>query len=172
MLQLDIKTAFLYGELEEELYMEQPEGYVDKDQENYVCKLKKCIYGLKQAPRAWQTKFNDFLLKFGLTQSSADPCVLFRHQNGEVTIVAIYVDDGLVMSNRKPLLTEITEYLGTHFQIRCLPVDRFIGLDIVRDRSQRKIYVSQHHLILKMLKRYNSVFSYLHKFFFFGWLSL
>ena len=89
MLQLDIKTAFLYGELEEELYMEQPEGYVDKDQENYVCKLKKCIYGLKQAPRAWQTKFNDFLLKFGLTQSSADPCVLFRHQNGEVTIVRI-----------------------------------------------------------------------------------
>jgi hypothetical protein len=126
---------------------------------------KKCIDGLKQAPKAWHNKSNDFLLKCVLTQSSADPCLLFRHEKGEVTIVKIYVDDRLVMSNKKHLLTEITEYLGTHFQIRCLPADRFIGLDIVRDRSQRKIYVSQHHLITKMLKRYSSVFSYLHKVF-------
>jgi hypothetical protein len=156
MLQLDIKTAFLYGDLEEDLYMEQPEGYLDENKSNYVCKLKKCIYGLKQAPRAWHQKFNAFLLKFGLTQSAADPCILFRHQQGEITIVAIYVDDGLVMSNKKHLLTEMTEYLGTHFQIRCLPADRFIGLDITRDRCQRKIYLSQHHLITKVLKRYSS----------------
>ena len=157
MLQLDIKTAFLYGDLEEDLYMEQPEGYLDENKLDYVCKLKKCIYGLKQAPRAWHQKFSVFLLKFGLTQSAADPCILFRHQQGEVTIVAIYVDDGLVMSNKRHLLTEMTEYLGTHFQIRCLPADRFIGLDIIRDRSQRKIYLSQHHLITKVLKRYSSI---------------
>ncbi len=156
MLQLDIKTAFLYDDLEEDLHMEQPEGYLDKDKSDYVCKLKKCIYGLKQAPRAWHQKFSAFLLKFGLTQSAADPCILFRHQQGEVTIVAIYVDDGLVMSNKKHLLTEMTEYLGTHFQIQCLPADRFIGVDIIRDRGQHKIYVNQHRLITKVLKRYSN----------------
>jgi hypothetical protein len=160
MLQLDIKTAFLYGDLEEDLHMEQPEGYLEENKSDYVCKLKKFIYGLKQAPRAWHQKFSVFLLKFGFTQSAADPCILFRHQQGEITIVAIYVDDGLVMSNKKHLLTEMTEYLGTHFQIRCLPADRFIVLDIIRDRGQRKIYLSQHHLITKVLKRYSSSFCF------------
>lgn len=155
MIQLDIKTAFLYGDLEEELYMEQPEGFIDHTKASAVCKLKKCIYGLKQAPRAWHGKFNNFLLKFGLTQSQADSCILFRHQEGEVTIVAIYVDDGLVMSNKKRILTEIIEYLSTHFQIRSLPADRFIGLDIRRDRSEKKIFISQHQQITKMLKRFN-----------------
>jgi hypothetical protein len=78
--------------------------------------LKKCIHGLKQASRAWHTKFNDFLLKFGLTQSSADPFVLFRHQNGEVMIVAIYVDDGLVMSNKNTFSRKLLSTLELIFK--------------------------------------------------------
>lgn len=75
MIQLDIKTAFLYGELQEEIYMEQPEGFVIPGKEEQVCRLQKSIYGLKQASRAWNRKFHAFILQFGLTQSLADSCV-------------------------------------------------------------------------------------------------
>lgn len=80
MIQLDIRTAFLFGELQEEIYMEQPEGFVIPEKDGQVCRLLKSIYGLKQASRAWNKKFHGFILKFCLNQSLADPCVYFRHQ--------------------------------------------------------------------------------------------
>ena len=73
MIQLDIKTAFLNGDLQEEIYMEQPEGFIIPGKETEVCKLLKSPYGLKQASRAWNQKFHAFIVKFGLTQSKADP---------------------------------------------------------------------------------------------------
>lgn len=136
--QLDIKTAFLYGELEEELYLEQPEGFITAGREKEVCRLKKSLYGLKQAPRAWNTKFNEFLLKFGLTRCDSDSCVYYRRQEeGEITIVCIFVDDGLICTYTES--ASILSYLNTHFDIRTLPADRFVGLDIFRDRPNRKL---------------------------------
>lgn len=87
MMQLDIKTAFLNGHLETDIYMDQPEGFVIKRKEDQVVKLLKSLYGLKQALRCWNTKFNDFLLKFGLTRSNSDPCLYFRRQGEEFTLV-------------------------------------------------------------------------------------
>jgi hypothetical protein len=128
MIQLDIKTAFLYGDLQEEIYMEQPEGFVVPGKEDQVCRLLKSIYGLKQASRAWNKKFHDFILKFGLTQSRADPCVYFRHRregedDEEFTVLIIYVDDGIIFSSRKHILTNILEHLKIVFEIRSFPAD-------------------------------------------------
>jgi hypothetical protein len=134
MIQLDIKTAFLNGDLQEEIYMKQPEGFVIPGKETQVCKLLKSLYGLKQASRAWNQKFHAFIVKFGLTQSKADPCVYFRHQReGEVeefTVLIIYVDDGIIFSSRKQTLTDILKHLETAFEIRSLPAQRFVGVDI------------------------------------------
>ena len=155
IIQLDVKTAFLYGSLHEEIYMEQPEGFVESGRESAVCRLNKCIYGLKQAPRVWNQKFNEFLIKFGLTRSTADPCVYHRRQEEEVTIVVTFVDDGLVCSNKKYSLINIFQYLQENFEMRSFSADRFLGLNIIRDREQRRLYLTQPHFITKTLERFN-----------------
>ena len=76
--QLDVKTAFLHGDLEEEIYMQQPEGFEDKRKEDLVCKLKKSLYGLKQAPRQWYKKFDSFMVGHGYQRTAADYCVYFK----------------------------------------------------------------------------------------------
>ena len=78
MIQLDVKTAFLYGTLEEEIYMKQPEGFTIPGKEEEVCRLVKSLYGLKQASRVWNVKFNEFILAFGLERSTCDPCIYYR----------------------------------------------------------------------------------------------
>jgi len=85
----------------------QPRGYAVKGKELLVCKLIKSIYGLKQAPRVWNARFNDFLVTFGLTRSTADPCVYYRHKGEEMMILAIFVDDELACSNKKESLQQI-----------------------------------------------------------------
>ena len=155
MIQLDIKTAFLYSRLEEEIYMDQPEGFTVPGRETDVCRLIKSIYGLKQAPRLWNKKFYEFLVKFGLTRSTADPCVYFRRLGEEVTIVAIYVDDGLVCSNKPDTLTSILEFLGKEFQMRTLSADRFVGVNITRDRERRQLFFAQPHYITFILEKFN-----------------
>ena len=72
---MDVKTAFLYGELDEEVYMKQPEGFVLKGQEQKVCKLVKSLYGLKQAPKQWHQKFDETILSFGFKLNQVDKCV-------------------------------------------------------------------------------------------------
>ncbi len=156
MVQLDIKTAFLYGDLKEEIYMLQPEGYALPGKEDEVCRLLKCLYGLKQSSRCWFEKFDDFITKFGFIRCKSDPCVYYRvGADGEYTILIIYVDDGLLCSNRTTAIDAILQYLRTFFQVRDLPASRFIGLDITRDRPNRFLYVDQSDFITKMLRRYN-----------------
>lgn len=160
MIQLDIKTAFLYGELEEEIYMMQPEGFVIPGKENHVCRLTKSIYGLKQASRAWNKKFHDFIMIFGLVQSKADSCVYFRHQRKgeevvEFTILIIYVDDGIIFSNKPQVMTDILEHLKRTFEVKSFSADRFLGVNIIRDRKLKTINICQPEYILKILKRFN-----------------
>ena len=145
----------MYGELKEELYLEQPEGFVVPGRENDVCRLQKSLYGLKQAPRAWNNKFNEFLVKFGLSRCSSDHCVYYRRQEEEITFVLIFVDDGLVCSNRADTLTDILEHLKTFFEVRFFPANRFLGLDINRDREKRQLHLSQPDFISKILERFN-----------------
>ncbi len=158
LIQLDMEKAFLYGKLNENetIYMNQPEGYVVPGRESEVCLLDRPIYGLKQASNCWNVEFNKFLLDFGFTRCKSDPCVYIRIMpDGEYTILLIYVDDGMAASNRPNILIDILNHLRKHFQVRSLPPNRFVGLDITRDRTNRTLSISQPEFIKKMLKRYN-----------------
>ena len=93
---MDVKTAFLNGDLEEEIYMEQPEGYVVHGQEHKVCKLVKSQYGLKQALRQWHEKFDNMILTHGYVINGADKCIYSKFNNNEGVIICLYVDDLLM----------------------------------------------------------------------------
>lgn len=155
MVQLDIKTAFLYGALKETIYMRQSEGYVIPGREEEVCRLQRPIYGLKQSSNCWKNEFNKFLLQFGFLRSKYDPCVYYRiRADGEYTILIIYVDDGLACSNRPLILTAILDYLRQHFKVRSLPPNRFVGLNITRDRPNRTLCINQPEFTRRLLKKY------------------
>ena len=96
--QLDVKTAFLHGDLEEEIYMQQPQGYEVKGKENLVGRLKKSLYGLKQAPRQWYLKFDKFMIEQGYDRCHSYHCVYFKRlDNGRYIILLLHVDDMLVV---------------------------------------------------------------------------
>ena len=88
--QLDVRTTFLHGDLEEEIYMRQPQGYVVKGKEKLVCKLKKSLYGLKQTPRQWYLKFDRFMSEQGYTKCHSDHCVYLKKQNDDNYILYCY----------------------------------------------------------------------------------
>jgi hypothetical protein len=94
--QMDVKTTFPNGELEEEIYMQQPEGFVVKGQDNKVCRLIKSLYGLKKAPRQWHEKFNNTLTTAGFCVNEADKCVYYRFSGSRGVILCLYVDDILI----------------------------------------------------------------------------
>ena len=87
--QMDVKTAFLNGNLEEEIYMMQLEGFIAKNQEHMVCKLERSIYGLKQASRSWNIRFDQAIKSFGLEQNFDEPCVYKRHQDKVVMFLVL-----------------------------------------------------------------------------------
>ena len=96
--QLDVKTTFLHGDLEEEIYMQQPKGYEVKGKENLVCRLRKIMYGLKQTPHQWYLKFDSFMVEQGYHRWHSDHCVYFKRlDNVSYIILLLYVDDMLVV---------------------------------------------------------------------------
>ena len=95
--QMDVKTAFLNGELEEEIYMEQPEGFIVPGKEKKVCRLVKSLYGLKQAPKQWHAKFDQIMLANGFKINECDKCVYIKNVMNHEVIVCLYVDDMLIM---------------------------------------------------------------------------
>jgi hypothetical protein len=94
--QMDVKTAFLNRELDEKIYMDQPEGFIADGQENKVCKLLKSLYGLKQAPKQWHEKFDNTLTAAGFAVNEGDSCVYYRYGRGEAVMLCLYVDDILI----------------------------------------------------------------------------
>lgn len=114
--QFDVTTAFLYGELDEELYMEQPVGF--EDGTGNVCRLFKGLYGLKQAPRQWNNKFDQCLKNLGLSRCESDHCVYYAPNGNELTILALYVDDGLLCSTSPLIIEEIVSSLSRQFKIK------------------------------------------------------
>uniref|UniRef100_A0A1X7SRT8 Reverse transcriptase Ty1/copia-type domain-containing protein n=1 Tax=Amphimedon queenslandica TaxID=400682 RepID=A0A1X7SRT8_AMPQE len=104
--QMNVKTAFLNGELMEEVYMSQPEGFKVKGKENYVCQLKRSIYGLKQSPRCWNTTLDMQLKSMGFAQTKGDPC-LYVSTDGDPVIIAVYVDDILIAAVTDEKISEV-----------------------------------------------------------------
>ena len=150
MIQFDVRTAFLYGDLEEEIFMQQPEGFSDGS--NKVCKLLKGLYGLKQASRQWNLKFSNFLLSHGLVKSKADPCIYTKNTKGIRTILCLYVDDGLVCSSSKEEMIRLIDDLKSTFEITTSDVSCFIGLEIERQKDSIRIH--QKGYISRILNRF------------------
>ena len=99
--QMDVKTAFLNGVIEEEVYIEQPQGFEVEDRHTHVCKLKKALYGLKQALRAWYERAESFLSIIGFTKSKDDPNLYLKFVEDEPVILLLYVDDLFLIGNKK-----------------------------------------------------------------------
>jgi hypothetical protein len=153
--QVDIKTAFLNGRLEEEIYLQQPEGFAIPGQEDKVLRLHKCIYGLRQASHVWEKLFTGYLKQQGFSQSEADPCLFTRVRGQEILYVAIWVDDGILASNRLEAIDHFLIELGHEFQIRFYPLERFVGVTIIRDREKRQIHLSQPDYIDHIVKNFH-----------------
>ncbi|KAH9291902.1 hypothetical protein KI387_042909 [Taxus chinensis] len=153
--QMDVKTMFLHGELEEEIYMTQPESFKIKGKEDLVCRLKKSLYGLKQSPRMWNQKFDRYVLRLGLERSKADPCVYFKHEGEYYVIIVLYVDDMLLIGNSKKLVSHVKSQLSSHFDMKDLGAAKFIlGMEIKRDRVNRKLVLNQRKYLEVILQRF------------------
>jgi hypothetical protein len=107
---MDVKTTFLNGVIEEEVYIEQPQVFEVEDMKIHVCKLKKALYGLNQAPRAWYGRIDNFLTSLGFTKSKADSNLYFKVMNNEPVILFLYVDD-LFLTGEEKLITECKKKL-------------------------------------------------------------
>lgn len=152
LLQFDVRTAFLYGTLEEEVYMCQPEGYDDKS--GRVCKLKRSLYGLKQAPRCWTKRFGEFMINQGFVRSSADPCLFVLKNNGQKLIVAVYVDDGLVAGTNINEMESFVQKLKTEFKITVGYVDYFLGMEVTFSHDSSSIFICQSAYINRILQKF------------------
>ncbi|GFW87114.1 retrovirus-related Pol polyprotein from transposon TNT 1-94 [Trichonephila clavipes] len=124
--QFDVSTTFLYGDLEETIFMKQPEGF--KDGSGRVCKLKRSLYGLKQSPRCWNKCFGQFLTDLGFKASEADPCLYIRERKGRKLLIVLYVDDGLIAATDQQDSEMFIKELKTKFKISVGKVSCFLGL--------------------------------------------
>ena len=145
--QMDVDTAYLYGVLEEELYLQQPGGYEihGENGEKLVCRLRKAIYGLKQAGRCWWKNLDSFLKEEGFGPVSTEPC-LYKKGNSSscMMMIAVYVDDLIVAATTKTEIMEIEELLSSKYSIKPAVVLRFVlGIRVRRDRRSRLIYLDQ-----------------------------
>ena len=153
--QMDVKTAFLNGHLNEDVYMVQPEGFVNPKYPSRVCKLKRSIYGLKQASRSWNKRFDEEIKKIGFAQNPDEPCVYINTSGSIVAFLILYVDDILLIGNNIPMLQDVKSWLGKCFDMKDLGEASYIlGVKIYRDRSKRLIGLCQSAYIEKILKRF------------------
>nr|GEU78888.1 putative retrotransposon protein [Tanacetum cinerariifolium] len=117
---MDVKTSFLNGYLNEDVYMEQPEGFVNQKFLNRVCKLKHSIYQLKQPSRQRNKRFDDEIKKFRFSQNHDEPCVYVKASGSYVTFLIMYIDDILIMGNNIPMLQDVKSHLGRCFAMKDL----------------------------------------------------
>lgn len=136
--QLDIKTAFLQGDLDEVIHMQQAPGFESKEKGN-VCLLKRLLYGLKQSPRQWYRKFHEYMLEIGFTRCYEDTCtyVKMAKDGGIAVYLLIYVDDMLVAANDIKEIEMVKWQLAKKFDLKDLgEASKILGMDIQRDRRQ------------------------------------
>ena len=151
--QMDVTSAFLNGELEEDIYMMQPEGFAVKGQKNLVCKLNKSIYGLKQSPRCWNQNLDAFLKELNFIQSKSDPCVYTRI-NGELMIIAIYVDDIVIAGKSVGQIDELKEKLKCKYKLSDLgDLKYFLGVKVDKLKNG-SFFLSQEAFTRRILQTF------------------
>ena len=154
--QMDVKTAFLNGDIDQDVYMEQPQGFKDPKLDNHVCKLKKALYGLKQAPRQWFAKIDSFLVAELRFESSAyDPCLYVRKDSTSLTLLSLYVDDLLLACNELRVLVSLKKDFCKRFEMTdCGDASVCLGLEIRRVRGKKTLHLSQTAYTAKILQRF------------------
>jgi hypothetical protein len=124
--QMDVKTAFLNGELEEEIYMDRPYGFIANGQEGKMCKLLKLLYSLKQVPKQWHEKFDKTLISAEFVVNEVDSCVYYWYGGGQGVILCSYVDDILIFGSSLSVIEEVKKFLSNNFEMKDLGEDDII----------------------------------------------
>eukprot|EP00253_Pinus_taeda_P031863 PITA_31863 len=152
--QMDVKTAFLNGDLKENVFMSQPEGFAVKGHEHKVCKLVKSLYGLKQAPRAWYEKLTEHLLKLNFNHFDLDDATLFVKKVGKTVVyLVVYVDDLLMTGNNESYIASIKKEIGKSFEMTDLGyVHYYLGIEVTQ--HPKSIFLSQKKYIGDLLNRF------------------
>jgi len=150
--QLDVKNAFLHGELKETVYMYQPLGFKDPDHPNHVCLLRKSLYGLKQAPRAWYKRFADYVSSIGFSQSKSDNSLFIYRRDTTIAYLLLYVDDIILTTSTDVLRTSIISLLSSEFAMKDLgPLSYFLGISVTRHSGG--LFLSQKKYAEEILER-------------------
>ena len=153
---VDVNTAFLNGTLEEEVYIQQPKGFVKEREQNLVCKLKKSLYGLKQSPRCWNATLDAHLKSMGFTQSTADPCIYTSHTGGEVFHIGVYVDDIVLAGANEDHIKLVKSELSSKFDIKDLgELKYFLGITVIQDKEQGLAWIGQPAYVKSLLEKFD-----------------
>jgi len=155
--QLDVKTAFLHGELDEKIHMTQPEGFIKEGDKNKVCLLKKFLYGLKQSPRQWYKRFDAFIVENGHKRCKYDSYVYLKDTDTESIIyILLYVDDMLIACKSKMEIVKVKEMLKGEFEMKDIGLtSKILGMKILRGRTKDILTVTQKSYIAKVLKKFS-----------------
>ncbi|KAK8933315.1 hypothetical protein KSP39_PZI015777 [Platanthera zijinensis] len=148
--QLDIKNAFLHGLLEEEVYMEQPPGFVAEGERTKVCRLLASLYGLKQSPRAWFARFRAMVTQFGLIKSTKDSSLFYQNSSAGTILLLIYVDDIVITGSNVEGISNLKAFLHSNFQTKDLgPLRYFLGIEVTHD--DHSLFICQRKYTLDLL---------------------
>jgi hypothetical protein len=153
--QIDIKTAFLHGELEEEIFMEQPEGYVEPGNEHKVCLLLRSLYGLKQSARQWYKHLRASMKTWNFSESIAGDIAVFTKIDdaGNIVVVVVYVDDLSILASTLALIAEFKARIASVYRFTDVgEITHFLGLRVLRNRKTRTISIDQQHYIEKIVE--------------------
>ena len=152
--QMDVKSAFLNGELEEEVFVEQPPSFVDPRFPNHVYRLDKALYGLKQAPRAWYETLAQFLLESGFTRGTIDKTLFYINNGNDLLPVQIYVDDIIFGSTNDKLCQKFSKLMQSRYQMSMMgELSYFLGLQV--KQTDDGIFINQSKYTKNLLKRFN-----------------
>ncbi|GKB93556.1 ribonuclease H-like domain-containing protein [Tanacetum coccineum] len=154
--QMDVKSAFLYGTIDEEVYVSQPPGFVDPDHPNKVYKVVKALYGLHQAPRAWYATLSTFLEKHGYKRGTIDKTLFIRRNKKDIMLVQVYVDDIIFGSTNKSWCDEFEALMQSRFQMSSMgELTFFLGLQVKQNKGG--IFISQDKYVAEILKKFDLV---------------
>ncbi|GJR83636.1 retrovirus-related pol polyprotein from transposon TNT 1-94 [Tanacetum coccineum] len=152
--QMDVKSAFLYGTIEEEVYVTQPPGFKDPDHPDKVYKVVKALYGLHQAPRAWYETLANYLLGNGFKRGKIDQTLFIKKQKGDILLVQVYVDDIIFGSTNKDMCTGFEKLMKDKFQMSSMgELTFFLGLQV--QQKEDGIFISQDKYVDEILKKFN-----------------
>lgn len=151
--QMDVKSAFLNGYLKEEVYVEQPPGFIDHESPNHVFKLNKALYGLKQAPRAWYDRLSTYLLKHDFSKGNADKTLFILKKDKDILIVQVYVDDIIFGSTNKDLCHKFEKLMQDEFEMSMMgELKYFLGFQV--KQSKDGVFITQEKYVKELLKRF------------------